>query len=107
VFAKSSALIARRPPLVATYRKGEIFETWEDDPGAQAIREAVFDGSDRGLRIANAQRAHRHFRRTLDDVTWPEALREALALTNWQADEDVIRPAPQSAKRTLSRQGRC
>lgn len=105
VFSKSSALIARRPPLVATYREGEV--KWEDDPAAQAIRAAVLADSGRDLRIDNTWRPHRHVRRTLDDPTWPSALREALALTDWQANEFVTRLAPSSTKRPRSRHARC
>jgi hypothetical protein len=86
VFSKSSAIIARNPPLIATHRKGLAAETWEPDAGSQAIRAAVFGESPRALRITNPQRAHRHFRRCLNDPAWPRVLRDALALTDWQAD---------------------
>ena len=74
MFSKSSALITRRPPLVATYRDdGPVYETWEADQGAQAIRKAVLGDGARALRIHNRQRAHGHFWRTLLVVAEREA----------------------------------
>jgi len=107
VFAQKTALIAKRPPLVAVWSKPDRYETWQDDPASQAIRRAVLGDSPRHLRIANAQRPHRHIRRALDDPTWPRARREALALTDWQADEHITRPAPPAATRSRRRRTRC
>jgi hypothetical protein len=80
IFSKDSAVVACSPRVVAVHHRGEAAETWLDEPGPQAVRSAVFGDSPRALRIANPQRAHRHFRRHLEDPTWPAALRGALAL---------------------------
>jgi hypothetical protein len=106
VFATKSALIARNPPLVATHRRGDSAEIWENDRGARAIRAAVFGGSLRALRIDNPQRAHRHIRRPLHDPAWPKPLHDALALTEWQRHAPVQR-IQRSVKAGRSQGGCC
>lgn len=77
IFARSPCWIARHPPLVATHRTGERRERWT--PRWLPLRALLFRRSGRGLRIANQQRAHRHFRRSLDDPNWPRTLWRTVA----------------------------
>jgi hypothetical protein len=78
VFSRALSVLVDDPPLVATYRRGEVSEKWESDPQSRRLRELVFAGACRGLRTRNRQQPHRHFVRRLDDGDWPNALREAL-----------------------------
>lgn len=77
VFSKSSGWIVAQPLLVAVHERGDSTERWLTDRVATRIRQLVFDGSRRkGLRTANPQQPHRHFRRPLSDAsTWAEELR--------------------------------
>ncbi len=79
IFSKTSSILVREPPLVATYRRGDSREKWETDPRATKIRELVFGDSDRGLRTSNQRQPHRHFRRRHQDANWPDSLSQVLA----------------------------
>lgn len=94
VFSKSSALIAQNPPVVATYRRGEREETWEADDRSFRLRRLLFgSGSERGLRTANRQQPHRHFRRRLDDPSWPAAVADALRDTSFKTQAPIGPPS--------------
>jgi hypothetical protein len=79
VFSESRKIIAAHPPIVATHKKPEPHETWENDDRIQRIRRLVFKNSCRMLRTSNQQQPHRHFWRQLDDSDWPMSLEKALS----------------------------
>lgn len=82
IFSKSG-VVAMKPPLVASHRRGEPIERWNRDRCSARIREIVFDGSTRGLRTTNPQQVHRHFRRPFTDLAWLHQLKVALG-KNWR-----------------------
>jgi hypothetical protein len=105
VFSQASAIIAPRSPLIATYRRGDDYETWESDAGAQALRRVILADGGRMLRILNAYgHPHRHFSRPLDPA-WPKPMLDALALTEGR-DDTAARVGP-SESRARSRQAPC
>ena len=105
VFAKDFALIARNPPVVATFHKGDQSETWKTDASTARLRKLLFgSASSRGLRNANRQQPHRHFRRLLDDPSWPAALVNALRGVGF-GTQAPIGPHPMPASKRYSTKG--
>jgi hypothetical protein len=78
VFSMTSSVIAQDPPLVATYRRGDAIEQWEDDGRSLEIRRLIFGSSPRALRTTNRQQPHRHFRTQLIERGWADAIRAAI-----------------------------
>jgi hypothetical protein len=76
VFSRESSLVLAQPVPVAVCPRGDIYETWHPD-ARRRIKRLLFDSSSRGLRIANRQRPHRHFRRQVGRG-WIDQLAAAL-----------------------------
>lgn len=78
IFSESELIVARNPPLVATYLGGNVREIWKRDERSDAIRRATLGNSNRGLRTTNIWQPHRHFHWWAGDDSWVNSLRKTL-----------------------------